>query len=357
MNSLRRDLLPGMTSGRWGLLALVVAAVAVFPVVDKDQYTQTIFVTTMILIILNTSWNFILGIAGVWNFGQLAVYAIGGYGTGIMIHDLGVPTVPAILLGGLIAAAVSVVMAIPTLRLFGIYTSLLTFAFAEIVQYSISNDGSGLTGGSFGFPLTHGLFWKLSPAGFLRANYWLMLAVLCASTLTVALVKQSSLGVALRAIRDAPAFAAARGVSPLRFRILAFGMSGFLAGVAGGLYLSFEQSISTSAMGLTPMSIDVTMLVIGGMGTVLGPAIGTIIVTIVQTLLVNHPGVELTVVGAFLLVVVVFVPGGLVGLASRLRSRLRVWVQEDGESRDDGGTGEPPGAVVAATGGATDVAE
>lgn len=336
----RRTALPGMNSTRWGLLSVLTLALAAFPAVDHDEYTITVFITTMVLLILNTSWNFILGIAGVWNFGQLAVYAVGGYGAGILILHAGVPTAAAIILGGLIAAALSVVMAIPTLRLFGIYTALLTFAMAEVIQYSITNDSSGLTGGSFGFPIVHGLFTSLSPAASLRAYYWLMLAVVLVSTLAVALVKQSSLGIALRAIRDAPALAAARGVSPLRYRVLAFALSGFLAGVAGGLYLSFEQSISPSAMGLTPMSLDVTMLVIGGLGTVFGPALGTVVVTIVQTLLVSDPGVELTVVGAFLLAVVVFLPGGLVGFLSRLRERLGNWVEES-EGEGEGTAADP----------------
>ena len=121
----------------------------------------------------------------------------------------------------------------------------------------------------------------------------------------------------------------------MRFRLLAFAISGFIGGIAGALYLCFNQSISPSVMGLSAMSLDVTMLVIGGLGTMMGPFIGTAIVVIVQTMLVNHPGVELTVVGAFLLVIVVFVPGGLVGLAGPLRRRVAMWVDED-NNRDGG---------------------
>jgi branched-chain amino acid transport system permease protein len=79
---------------------------------------------------------------------------------------------------------------------------------------------------------------------------------------------------------------------------------------------------------LNAMSLDVTMLVIGGLGTVFGPFIGTSIVVIVETLLVNHPGVELTVVGIFLLVIVIFVPSGLVGLYGPLRARVSKWADE-----------------------------
>jgi branched-chain amino acid transport system permease protein len=115
-------------------------------------------------------------------------------------------------------------------------------------------------------------------------------------------------------------------------RVIAFGLSGFLAGVAGGFYLSFEQSFTTSQMGLTPMSIDVTMLVIGGLGTVMGPVIGTAIVTVIQTILIDYPGWQLTILGATLLVIVIFVPGGVVGLISRISKRVGAWVEEDSDA-------------------------
>src|SRR2546430_14765462 len=98
----------------------------------------------------------------------------------------------------------------------------------------------------------------------MRLYYWTVLGVVVVSTAGLAAVGHSHLGIAVRAVRDAPAYTAARGVSPLRYRVIAFAISGFLAGIAGALYISFNQSISPSAMGLTPMSIDVTMLVIGG---------------------------------------------------------------------------------------------
>ena len=138
-------------------------------------------------------------------------------------------------------------------------------------------------------------------------------AVIVASCFVVAWLRQSHLGIALRSIRDAPGYTAARGVNPRSARVVAFGLSGFLAGVAGGFYLAFEQSFTTSQMGLTPMSIDVTMLVIGGLGTVFGPLIGTAIVTVIQTILIDYPGWQLTILGATLLVIVIFVPGGVVG--------------------------------------------
>lgn len=319
-------------SARGGrLLALVVlfALLLVVPLVYHDAYYLTVIVTALIVLTLNISWNFVLGIAGVWNFGQLAIYAIGAYGTGyLMLHVTALPAVLAIVVGGAIAGAVAVALAVPTLRLFGIYTSLLTFAFAQVVQYVALNDPGGLTGGAFGFPTVPGLFPHASQADGLRNYYWVALSTAALATVAVAWLRASRLGVALRALRDAPAYAAARGVDPLRARVAAFGISGFIAGVAGGLYISFNQSITGAAMGLTPMSIDVTMLVIGGLGTIFGPVLGTALLTIIQTALVSYPGVQLTILGALLLVIVVFVPGGLVGAIARVDRRVRAWVAE-----------------------------
>jgi branched-chain amino acid transport system permease protein len=322
--------LGSMTPARWVAVACAVVLAALFPLVYDDPYYMTIIVTAEIVLILNISWNFILGIAGVWNFGQLAIYALGAYSAGwLMLHQDWLPVPLAIVAGGLFSAGISLLLAFPTLRLFGIYTSLLTFSFAQVIQYAALNDPRGLTGGSFGFPAVPGLFSNAQQSDRLRSYYWLCAAVIVAACFAVAWLRQSRLGYALRSARDAPAYTAARGVDLRAARVAAFGLSGFLAGIGGALYLSFQQSFTTSQMGLTTMSIDVTMLVIGGLGTVTGPLIGTGVVTVIQTWLIDYPGWQLTILGAVLLVIVVFVPGGIVGLISRADRRIRAWVQED----------------------------
>lgn len=340
---------PVMTPGRWGMTGLAVLVAAAIPLVMTNQYLLGVMITTLILLVLNISWNFVLGVAGVWNFGQLAIYALGGYGAGIIMLHSSVSPWLALLAGGLVGCVAAVLLSFPTLRLYGIYTSLLTFAFAEVIQYVILNDGSGLTGGSFGLPIVAGLYSSLSLDASAKAYYWTALAVVVISTLTLAAAGHSRLGIALRGIRDAPAYAAARGVNPLRYRILAFAISGFLAGIAGGLYVSYDQSISPSVMGLTPMSVYVTMLVIGGLGTATGPILGTILVQIVATSLVTHPGAEFTILGLFLLVVVVFVPDGLTGLIGRYWRKIGTWAAEGEQSAQDAAEAEPAGTESAVT--------
>jgi branched-chain amino acid transport system permease protein len=175
------------------------------------------------------------------------------------------------------------------------------------------------------------LFTNLDSLARIKAYYWTVLAVVIVATVAVGWIRSSRLGIALRTIRDAPAYAAARGVSPLKYRILAFGIAGFIAGLAGALYVSYFHSVTPSIMGLTPMSIDVTMLVIGGLGTIIGPVIGTGLLTLIQEMLIDYPGVQLTILGSILLIIVVFVPGGLVGMFSRTRRRIATWVAEGEE--------------------------
>ena len=218
------------------MIGVAIVLVALFPLVYTDPYYMTIIVTAEVVLILNISWNFVLGMAGVWNFGQLAIYALGAYGAGwLMLHQTWMPAMIAILCGGLFSAVISVLLAFPTLRLFGIYTSLLTFSFAQVVQYVALNDPRGLTGGSYGYPTVPGLFPNMSPD---QLPARLLLGVRCRDRGVV-----PGRGVAAPiASRDRAALdprrarlhRRARG-QPARDRVIAFGLSGFLAGIAGAL--------------------------------------------------------------------------------------------------------------------------
>lgn len=311
-----------------GLLALV-------PMAYTSQYGLGILTTMMILIILNTSWNFLIGIAGIWNFGQLAVYAIGGYSAGLIMLHSGIPAPLAIIGGGLAGAIISAMLAFPTLRLRGMYTALLTFSFAQIVNMVIVNDNSGLTGGPFGLPAVKGMFTQLSSADSLRAYYWVTLGVAVIALFVVAFVRRSNFGLALTALRDSAGFAAARGVNPLSTQVIAFAISGFIAGIAGALAVSFDRSIGPEVMSLSLLSLYVTAIVVGGLGTIIGPVIGTGILTILDTALVDRPALKFGILGVILLVIVIFMPRGVYGAGLELRDRLGRWIEEDPGDDDE----------------------
>jgi branched-chain amino acid transport system permease protein len=313
-------------------VALVILA-ALIPFIYTSPYGIGVMVTMAILVVLNASWNFLLGYAGVWSFGQLALYAAGGYGAGILMVHASFPVVPA-MLGGIVAGALfAVLLAFPTLRLYGIYTSLLTFAAAQVFQLVIQNDDTGTTGGAFGLPSVDTLFGSLDPVWNARAYYWLYLVLAVATVAFIAWLVRSPFGLALRMTRDSLVYASARGIDPLRYRVAAFAISGALAGLAGGMYTVYNGSIAPNVMGLTPLSIYVTMIVVGGLGHASGPVIGTILISLVQQALIDHPGAQLTVLGAILLTIVVFFPRGIAHQAAGVQRRVEAWMDE--EDHDD----------------------
>lgn len=314
----------------WFIVGAAILA-ALVPFIYPSEYGTGVMVTMLILVTLNASWNFVLGVAGVWNFGHLALYAGGGYGCGMLVHHAGFPPVLAIPGGVLAGALLATLLAVPTLRLYGIYTSLLTFAAAQVVQLVIQNDDTGATGGAFGLPSVEGLFGGLSPLWSVRAWYWLALAVAIATVIGLAVLVRSPFGLALRTLRDSLPYGSARGIDPLRYRVAAFAISGALAGLAGALYVLYNGSIAPNVMGLTPMSIYVTMIVVGGLGMTTGPIVGTVLLTAIQQALIDHPGTQLTVLGIILLAIVVFVPHGIAAEAARIQRRVETWMNEEEE--------------------------
>ncbi len=259
-----------------------MAAVAL-PLVWRNDYVIDVALTALIWMVLNQSWNLQLGIGGIWNFGQLAIFAIGGYVAGLVSLHWGIPPWLSLIMGGVAAALVSAVIGIPVLRLRGIYASLLTFSFGEVVRLLVISDESGLTGGSFGLSGIPGLaFEGLSPDAKQRAYYWLALGLVVLTAIFIYVFIHSPLGTALKALRDSPAYAASRGVSPLKMQVITFGTSAFIAGVAGAFYAQYFGTISPSVMGLGPLSLFVAMLVVGGLGTFWGPMLGTAVIVVVS---------------------------------------------------------------------------
>lgn len=336
-------------------VAAVLALAGLLPLAWRNDYVIDVALTALIWMILNQSWNLQLGIGGIWNFGQLAIFAIGGYVSALISIHWGLPPWLAMIVGGLGASAASLVIAIPVLRLRGIYASLLTFSFAEVVRLLVISDESGVTGGSFGLSGVPDLaFGGLSPDARQRAYYWLALALVVATAVFIYVFIHSPLGAALKALRDAPGYAAARGISPMRMQVITFCTSAFIAGIAGAFYAHYFGVIAPSVMGLGPMALFVAMLVIGGLGTFSGPLVGTALIMLVSEYLRDYDEARLIIVGLILLVTIVVAPRGLVPFLQDGWARVQRWMAEDeGEPEEaavstGGPRGETPRAAVGA---------
>ncbi|BDX29520.1 branched-chain amino acid ABC transporter permease [Mycobacterium antarcticum] len=325
----------GWPRPQWIALTVGLLAAVALPFVVPNSSWLVTATLGAIWLTLNQSWNLVLGFSGIWHFGQLAIYAIGAYVAALLSLHTALPAVATILLGGFASLLVSILLALPALRLRGIYVALMTFGFGEVVRLLIISDQTGLTGGSFGLSGYAG-FGLAGTSGLAkdRASYWIALGVAVATGVVLYLVVRSPLGSALVALRDNSALAAARGISPRTYQMVVFGLSGFFAGIAGTLYAFVFGVVSPSMMGLAPMTLLVTMLVVGGLGTLTGPIVGTVIMTFVQTRLQSWPDYRLIVLGLILLLMIVAVPRGLVPVLASARGRLTAWMDGDEEPAD-----------------------
>lgn len=312
-------------------VALVVGIL--FPFLAPDRSWLTVATLAMITLTLAQSWNLVLGYGGVWNFGQLAFYALGAYSAALVTMYLPIPAWLSIPIAGLVSGGIALLLSIPILRLRGIYVSLLTFGFAEVVRLLIIADQSGVTGGAYGLS-GFGGFGFTGP-GAANVNYWIGLAAAVVTCLIVLILVRSPLGNGMIAMRDNPTLASARGISQRTYQMLVFAVSGFLAGVAGSLYAHVFEVASPTLMGLGPMTLVVTMLVVGGLGTVTGPIIGTLILSFVQMQLQDFPEIRLAALGAVLLIVILLMPRGLVPFFSAVWARFQAWMDEDEYDEDE----------------------
>jgi branched-chain amino acid transport system permease protein len=294
----------------------------------RNDYIISLLVLMLLFSIMTQSWNLTIGMCGIWNFGQLAIIAIGGYATGLLTINLGMSAWLALPFGVLAGGLAAVVMVLPSIRLRGIYASMLTFAFAEVVRLLIIADSSGLTGGPFGLTGVTGLFDNLSASWNLRAYFWLCLALCAAVMLLVHRMMNAPFGMGLVSLRESVRFSIGMGINRRVQFIMATRIS--------GLYATFYHGITPSSMGLGPMGLLVIMVVVGGLGTVRGPIIGAFAVTILSELLRDTVMWRLVVQGALLLVVLAFWPAGIDGLLQRSFDKLRGWMNV-GQGEVEGG--------------------
>jgi branched-chain amino acid transport system permease protein len=317
----------GWPKPKFIFLGLITVFALALPFVAPNRSWITVATLAMIWITLNQSWNLVLGFSGVWNFGQLAFYAIGAYTAALLTLHSPLPPFVNLVLGGIAASIIAIILSIPVLRLRGIYVSLLTFGFAEVIRLLIIADKSGTTGGTYGLSGFGGFgFEDLDLATVANVNYWITLGFAFFATLIVLLIVRTPLGNGFIALRDNPSLAAARGLSPRTFQMLVFAISGFIAGVAGGLYAFVFGVVAPTLMGLGPMTLLVTMLVVGGLGTVMGPIVGTLIIASVQAQLEQWPEVRLMFLGVILLVMILAWPRGLVPVFAELNRKLQRWM-------------------------------
>ncbi|MHB8262739.1 MAG: ATP-binding cassette domain-containing protein [Acidimicrobiales bacterium] len=349
---------PEVRVGRAVAIAAVAAAAVLVPsLLSASRITLLSYIA--IFGIIAVSLVVLSGWAGQISLGQFAFAGVGAAATASLMVHAHVEILVALALAGIVGAAVACIIGIPALRFQGLYLAVVTMAFAVPLSSWLLSPSyfPFITPGNISRPELFGKISLASPLAF----YELCLAVLAVVLLAAWSLRNSRLGRAILAVRDNGKNASAYSISPLRVKLLAFGVSGAMAGVAGGLYVVALGGISFG--GFPPQySIQVfAMVVIGGMGSLLGAILGAAYVE--GVLYFVKGGLQLFATGAGLLVLLMILPAGLGGVAIRIRNRLAGMLSPSPASVY-GAPGEPPihggqagteatGAVPATAPGAT----
>jgi branched-chain amino acid transport system permease protein len=300
-------------------LVLAAAIVLAIPLVSHDGYIIQLLNIAILNAIVVLGLNFATGWTGQINFGQAAFYGLGAYTTAIATKS-GLPWIATPFLASAVVMAASLALGLPTLRLRTYYLAMTTIGFGEIVRLIIVH-WEGVTGGTSGLRAIPGIsLFGLSPQGQIQ-HYYLLIAALALAALVAARIRQSSLGRAMIATRDSEIAAEQSGVDTIRTKLLAFMIGAVYAGLAGCLYASSIRFISPDSFSGTQAILLMTMLIVGGMGSITGCVIGAVALTTLPEALRFLGQWYLVLYGLGVIAVIVLAPGGLASIASMLRLR------------------------------------
>ena len=302
-----------------GPIAILVALVALnvlLPRVTNPYYFQVLMLIG-INIVLAVSLNLVNGFTGQFSIGHAGFMAVGAYTSAMFTFKLGVPMVAslhavpqplaqgialfmALVAGGLLAAGAGWLVGLPSLRLRGDYLAIVTLGFGEIIRVAILNMES--IGGARGLP---GI-----PA---YANFFWVFGSVVAVILLARNLGHSTYGRALFAIRDDEVAAEALGVDTTKYKVLAFVMGAFFAGVAGGLFAHFLSYLNPSSFTFLKSIEVIAMVVLGGMGSISGSVIAAIVLTLLPEVLRPVKEFRMVLYSLMLIILMITRPQGLMG--------------------------------------------
>lgn len=304
------------TSRRFWLVVVAIV-IGLLPMILTDSYWQTNLVVCAVNVLLAIGLDFVLGYAGQLNLGQSAFYGIGAYASTLLITQLGVPFWIAFVSGVLLSGLAGMFLSVFAVRLRGHYLAIASLGFA-VITYQVLLNWISLTQGPLGIygiapppalklpglPVIE--FSDLGNLFYLTAGFALLTYLLLDQLV------RSPIGDTLTAIRDDEVSASSLGINCPKWKVFAFGISSAVAGAAGCFYASFVGTLVPDAFFVTESFTILAMVIVGGMGTLIGPVLGAVLLTILPELLRGIGDLRLIVYGLSVTLVVLFMPGGMV---------------------------------------------
>ncbi len=299
---------------RWWLIALAVVALAL-PQVAEPIVVHTA-IEILIMALFAMSFNLLFDGAGLLTFGHGCYYGVGAYTAALLMTEFGMPMFPAMFAAMVMGGLVALVFGFFCVRLTGVYFSILTLAFAQLM-FSVFQQSYTLTGGDLGIL-------DIQPPAFLVAvnNYYYFTLVMVGVSLWLLWrILHSPFGRTLHASRDSVVRTQFIGINVRRYRLAAFVIAGVFASLAGALFAPFNRAVAPFLVSWVKSSDPVLMTLLGGAGTFWGPVVGAAVFTTLHEVAIGYTTYWLLLMGSILLVGVLFLPGGILGfLEERFRS-------------------------------------
>ncbi len=309
----------------WFLFAAII--IGLLPLFFTDSYWRTNLIVCAINVLLAIGLDFVLGYGGQLNLGQSAFYGIGAYASTLLVMKLGVPFWIAFALAISISGLAGALLSIFAVRLRGHYLAIASLGFA-VITYQILLNWISLTQGPLGIyaiaPPPALMIPGLSPIAFsdLANMFYLTAGFALLVYFILDQMVRSPIGETLTAIREDEVSAASLGVDGPKWKAFAFAVSSAVAGAAGCFYAPFVGTLVPDAFFINESFTILAMVIVGGMGTLIGPVFGAILLTVLPELLRSVGDLRLIVYGLSVTLVVLFMPGGLVQAWQLLTRRL-----------------------------------
>jgi branched-chain amino acid transport system permease protein len=301
--------------------AAALLALAIVPWV-LARHQLSLLTDLLIFGLFAMSLDLIMGYTGMLSFGHAAYFGLGAYASALVLLEFAQPVPVALVAGMLLAGAVALPVGWLSTRSTGIYFAMLTLAFAQFL-YTVAYKWRSLTGGSDGIagvPKT-ALFWGGPSLASSHAFYFLAAACVVLSLVVCRAVVRSPFGRALQAIRENERRFASLGRDPRPFKLVVFVIAAVFAGLAGALFAPFRGFASPEVMFWVFSGQALMMVTIGGIGTLVGPILGAMVFILIQEVLSSYTEHWMIFTGVVFVLIVIFLPGGLVGTARRLGAR------------------------------------
>ncbi|GAP39851.1 branched-chain amino acid ABC transporter permease [Flexilinea flocculi] len=293
----------------WILLLIVLT----LPYWIPNNYYLQVANLGMIFSILTLSLNILAGYTGLFSVGFIAFYGIGAYTSAIVVTRLGWSVWVGFILAGVVSSLFSFLLGLPTMRLRGMYFAVATLAFGEIM-YQVFLNWTSITGGTKGIKgVPSPEFFGISLRPYSK-YFYLILAVLVIVILLTRNLINSRTGRAMLAIRENDIAAEAMGVDVPKFKMIAFLIATFFAGVAGALYGHEVRYVSPESFVNAESAAVLAMMVVGGIGSIPGSILGGFILTMLPEYLRFLGNIRLVIYGAAIVAIIIFAPKGLGGL-------------------------------------------